>query len=208
MNRDVLLEQLDQGLTSMDLSLTSDLQFKLIDYLQLLCKWNRAFNLTAVRDVEEMVSRHLLDSLSVRPFLSGKRFIDVGSGAGLPGIVLAISTPDTQWVLLDSNLKKTRFLQQVAIEIGLKNVEVVYSRAEDYIDDTGFDMATSRAVADLVTLISRMGHLSECLLAMKGQIPDNELNVLPEHWRSEIVQISVPGLQAQRSIIILNKDYQ
>ena len=208
MNRDVLLKQLDQGLTSMDLSLPSDRQYKLIDYLQLLCKWNRTFNLTAVRDVEEMISRHLLDSLSVLPFLSGKRLIDIGSGAGLPGMVLAISAPDTQWVLLDSNLKKTRFLQQVTIETGLKNVEVVHSRAEDYFDDTGFDMAASRAVADLSTLISRMGHLSECLLAMKGQIPDNELNVLPEHWRSEIVQISVPGLQAQRSIIILSKHYQ
>ena len=202
-NKEALLNQLDQALILQDISLDDDVQDKLIDYLLLLERWNKTYNLTAVRDLEEMIPRHLIDSLMIMSFLDGKRFIDVGTGAGLPGMAIAIALPETNWVLLDSNQKKTRFLTQVVIELGLKNVEVVHSRIEDYKDDGGFDMATSRAVTTLVALQEQVRHLCSNLLAMKGQIPDDELKELPEHCSVAIHQTQVVGDPAERSILII-----
>ena len=173
--KESLVKQLGQELILQDIFLDDEIQNKLIDYLLLLARWNKTYNLTAVRDPKVMVSRHLIDSLTILPYLQGRRFIDVGSGAGLPGLVVAIVLPETNWVLLDSNQKKTRFLTQVMIELGLKNIEIVHSRIEDYSDDEGFDMATSRAVTTLTVLLNQVQHLSQNLLAMKGRIPEDEL---------------------------------
>lgn len=203
MNKEALLNQLDQALILQDISLDDDVQNKLIDYLRLLERWNKTYNLTAVRDLEEMVPRHLIDSLTILPYLDGKRFIDVGTGAGLPGMVIAIAMSETNWVLLDSNQKKTRFLTQVVIELGLKNVKVVHSRIEDYEDEEPFDMATSRAVTTLVVLREQVRHLCPNLLAMKGQIPDDELKELPEECSVAIHQLQIAGDPAERSIIII-----
>jgi len=202
-NREGLLTQLDQVLILQDISLDEEVQHKLIDYLLLLQRWNKTYNLTAVRDPEIMVTRHLIDSLTILPCLEGKRFIDVGTGAGLPGMVVAIARPETQWVLLDSNQKKTRFLTQVVIELGLENVEVVHSRIEDYKDSGGFDMATSRAVTTLPELLNQVKHLCQNLLAMKGQIPDDELKELPEAYSVTIHQLQVANDPAERSIILI-----
>lgn len=199
---------LSQGVDEMDLTLPEETQQRLIQYLLLLEKWNKTYNLTAIRKIEEMVPLHLLDSLRILPFLEGRRFIDVGSGAGLPGLVVAIAAPETQWVLLDSNQKKTRFLQQARIELGLENVEVVHSRIEDYQDAGQFDLAVSRAVATLSTLLAQVHHLCPNLLAMKGQIPEDELKEIPEECMPQVHQVQVPGIEAQRSIIILRPKNQ
>jgi len=203
-----LLSQFDQALILQEISLDEEVQRKLIDYLLLLERWNKTYNLTAVRDPESMVSRHLIDSLTILPYLDGKRFIDVGTGAGLPGMVSAIAMPETQWVLLDSNQKKTRFLTQVVIELGLGNVEVVHCRIEDYQDNTGFDMATSRAVTTLVELVKQVEHLCQNLLAMKGQIPDDELKELPESCSVSIYQIQIVTEQVNRTIITIKNKNQ
>ncbi len=203
MNKETLLNQLDQALILQDISLDDDVQEKLINYLLLLERWNKTYNLTAVRDLTEMIPRHLIDSLTIMSYLDGKRFIDVGTGAGLPGMVIAIALAETNWVLLDSNQKKTRFLTQVVIELGLKNVEVVHSRIEDYKDEEPFDMATSRAVTTLVALREQVQHLCPNLLAMKGQIPDDELKELPEECSVAIHQLQIAGDPAERSIIII-----
>ena len=207
-NRDALLNQLDHALVLQDISLDDDVQNKLIDYLLLLERWNKTYNLTAVRDPVEMIPRHLIDSLTIMSYLDGKRFIDVGTGGGLPGMVIAIALPETNWVLLDSNQKKTRFLTQVVIELGLENVEVVHSRIEDYKDEEPFDMATSRAVTTLVALRDQVRHLGPNLLAMKGQIPDDELKELPEECSVAIHTVQVAGDSAERSIIIIKEKNQ
>jgi 16S rRNA (guanine527-N7)-methyltransferase len=207
-NREELLRLLDQALILQDISLGEEVQQKLIDYLQLLERWNKTYNLTAVRDPKTMVTRHLIDSLTILPYLEGKRFIDVGTGAGLPGMVIAIAMPETQWVLLDSNQKKTRFLTQAAIELGLANVEVVHSRIENYKDSRGFDMATSRAVTTLVELLRQVEHLCQNLLAMKGQIPDDELKELPEVYSVAIHQVQLANDPAERSIILIKRKNQ
>lgn len=203
MNNESLKQKLDYALILQDIALDADVQDRLIDYLQLLVRWNKTYNLTAIRDPEEMISRHLIDSLTILPYLQGQRFIDVGTGAGLPGMVAAIAAPETSWVLLDSNQKKTRFLTQVVIELGLKNVEVVHSRIEAFNDDTRFDMATSRAVTSLLALKEQVQHLCSNLLAMKGKIPDDELKELPESCEASIHQVKVAGDTAERSIILL-----
>lgn len=203
MQRETLEARLEDGVDSMDIVLSGPAKTKLIDYLLLLDKWNRSFNLTAIRKIEEMVAKHILDSLSILPFLAGQRFVDVGTGAGLPGLVIAIARPDTEWVLIDSNQKKTRFLQQVVIELKLVNVTVVASRAEAFMDEQGFDMVTSRAVAELSDLYANTKHLSHVLLAMKGQIPEVELSDLDAALSREIHLVNVPGLDAERCVILV-----
>lgn len=208
MNNEDLKQQLDYALVLQDIFLEDSVQDSLIDYLQLLVRWNQTYNLTAIRDPEEMISRHLIDSLTILPFLKGRRFIDVGTGAGLPGMVAAIAAPDTNWVLLDSNQKKTRFLTQVVIELGLKNVEVIHARIEEFNDGSSFDMATSRAVTSLLALKEQVKHLCSNLLAMKGKIPDDELNELPESCEVVIHQVRVTQDTAERSIIMIKDKNQ
>ena len=186
----------------------SDIQLdKLVSYLVLLNKWNKTYNLTAVRDPEAMLYRHLVDSLSIVQFISGTRVLDVGTGPGLPGIPLAIMYPDKQFVLLDSNIKKTRFLTQSVIELGLTNVEVRHGRVEEQVFKQAFDHIVSRAFAalDKMVELSHM-HLAKNgqFLAMKGIDPVNEQEALGEQYEiKKTISLDVPGCEAQRHLIII-----
>ena len=200
-------EALDAGLEALGLPLAGAQRAGLLAYVALLAKWNRAYNLTAVREPREMVSRHLLDSLAVAPHLSGTRLVDVGSGAGLPGIPLALACPERTVVLLDSNGKKTRFMTQAAAELGLGNVSVVHSRVEAYAPEPRFDLVISRAFASLADMLRTTAHLVTAqgrFLAMKGAYPAAELEALPEGFvLEEAIRLRVPGLDAERHLIAL-----
>ena len=179
-------QRLRQGLAHMQLSLSDDQVAQLLAYLEQLIKWNKAYNLTAIKDGLEMVDRHLLDSLSILPFLAQalqsdtapKRLIDVGTGAGLPGIVLAMLYPDLNITLLDSNGKKTRFLFQTCLHLNLKNVQIENNRLEKYSPAEKFDIVTSRAFASLKDMVQGAQHLladNGEYWAMKGVYPEQEL---------------------------------
>jgi 16S rRNA (guanine527-N7)-methyltransferase len=176
-------------------------------YLELLARWNRAYNLTAVRDPEAMVVRHLLDSLAVAPHLRGERLIDVGTGAGLPGVPLAICYPEREFHLLDSNGKKTRFLFQVKTALGLDNMAVHHQRVESYRPERLFDAVLSRAFASLEDMVSGCRHLlapDGCFLAMKGALSPAELAGCESLCRLEHrVPLTVPGLNEQRHLVVL-----
>lgn len=201
----MLAEMLQRGLRELAIDLDPLPQAQLIDYLSLLARWNKAYNLTAVRDQPAMVTRHLLDSLSIHEHLKGQRFIDVGTGAGLPGIPLAIASPERHFTLLDSNGKKTRFLVQVKAELKLTNVDVVHARVEDYRPDQGFDAVLSRAFASLGDMMRSCRHLlAPCgeFLAMKGQRPDDELRQLRSQIEQEsVIPLVVPGLSEERCLL-------
>lgn len=201
-----LRDRLEKGIRHLELALPEVAVDALLVYLAMLIKWNKAFNLTSVRDPVEMVSRHLLDSLAVVPHLHGQRIIDVGSGAGLPGIPLALAFPRREFVLLDSNSKKTRFLTQARGELGLANLSVVHSRVEDYRPSPGFDCVISRAYASIADILSSSGHLlveGGEFLAMKGALPEQELAALSPRWQvQELLPLQVPGLeQEQRHLL-------
>ena len=187
-------------------SLKVDQQYHdpLLQYLLLLKKWNQAYNLTAVRELPAMVTRHILDSLAIRPYVLGQRVLDVGSGAGLPGIVLAITNPTLTFVLLDSNGKKTRFLNEVKRSLSLANVTIVQSRVENYRETVSFDTVMSRAFSDITQFIQWTQHLiakQGIWLAMKGQYPEAELMDLPVVY--EVHPYSVPGLDSQRCAVVI-----
>ena len=201
-----LRTRLEDGIRRLGLELPEAVVDGLLVYLAMLVKWNKAYNLTAVRDPGEMVTRHLLDSLAVAPHLRGERVIDVGTGAGLPGIPLALVHPQRHFVLLDSNSKKTRFLVQLRAELGLDNIEVIHSRVADYRPQPGFDCVISRAYASIADILSSSGHLLTAqgeFLAMKGAVPEQELAEMPECWRLlEAIRLQVPGLeQEQRHLL-------
>lgn len=206
---DVLDKTLCAGLAAFGQSMPRDAARTLGEFLRLLDKWNQTWNLTAVRDPLAMVPRHVLDSLSIRPWLAGSRVVDVGSGAGLPGIPLAIAEPAREFVLIDSAAKRTRFMTQAAAVLGLGNVRVVRIRAEDYRPDSGFDTVISRAFASLAGFVNAAGHLcgkEGQLLAMKGQFPEDEIAGLPESWQvSASHALTVPGLAAQRHLVVLKQ---
>jgi 16S rRNA (guanine527-N7)-methyltransferase len=189
------------GLESLNLSTAEDKVEQLLGFIKLLEKWNKAYNLTAIRDKEEMVRLHLLDSLAILPFIEGKRVIDIGTGAGLPGIPLAIYLPDIEFTLLDSNAKKTRFVQQAILELKLKNVTVCHNRVEQYHPETSFDTAITRAFASLSDIVELTAHLlnkNGVLLAMKGQAPDvSEL----ESAITTLIPVNVPGITAERCLV-------
>jgi len=195
-------KQLAEGLEQLGLNISSGAQQQLLDYLQLMLKWNKAYNLTAIRDLEAMVTRHLLDSLSILPFISESPVLDVGSGPGLPGLPLAICLPDMHFVLLDSNGKKTRFLTQCKIDLKLNNIDIIQSRVEDYKPDFGFKIITCRAFAALNTLLAQTEHLLTSdtrVLAMKGK---DELPTLNERFKQLAQhQLQVPWLDENRQLI-------
>lgn len=199
--------QLDQGLERMGLALEPGQRQRLLDYLALLLKWNRAFNLTAIRDPDEMVSRQLLDSLSILPLLQGSRILDVGTGPGLPGIPLAVARPGGQFILIDSNGKKTRFVQQSITQLGLENVQVERTRVEAYCSESGFDTITSRAFAALPKMLRLTRHLlapGGRLLAMKGTVPQEEIAELEAAGhRVEVVPLRVPESDGQRHALLV-----
>lgn len=208
-----LSQRLRDGLAAMHLELPPEQQEKLLAYLALLKKWNRTYNLTAIRDENEMVNQHLLDSLSLLPAieksaLAGRRWADVGSGAGLPGIPLAIARPTLEFTLIETVEKKSAFQRQAKIELGLKNLAMLGGRVEE-VAAGGFDAVVSRAFAELADFVRLAGHLpvpGGRLYAMKGAIPEDEIGRLPEGWAvAECVKLEVPGLNAQRHLIVLEK---
>lgn len=196
-----------QGWQALGLQATEAQQQQLVAYLQLLQRWNKVHNLTAVRDPAEMLVVHLWDSLSVAPFIQGEHLLDVGSGAGLPGIPLAILNPAQQWTLLDTNGKKTRFMQQAAAELRLANVAVVQTRVESWQPAQRFDGIISRAFASVVDFVqSAGGHLAPTgvLYAMKGRYPSEELVHLPSEWQVKAShELHVPNLNAERHLLEL-----
>lgn len=202
-----LQTQLAAGIAVLGLSLPQGAEAKLLDYLALLDKWNRVYNLTAVRETERMVSHHVLDSLAAVPYYEGETVLDVGSGGGLPGIPLAIARPELQVTLIDSIAKKTAFLLQAKAELGLVNLNVVTNRVEGFRPVAGFDIITSRAFSDLKEFVTLTRHLLKPggqWLAMKGLIPHEEIASLPDWVKvSANHALAVPGLEASRHLIVL-----
>jgi len=203
----VLARILEQGLLELDLPLDAEQQGLLLQYLVLLEKWNQVYNLTAIRDLTKMVGAHLLDSLSVVLLLPDKSFLDVGSGAGLPGIPIAVAKPMCEVTLLDSNHKKTAFLRQAVADLGLKSVSVVCERVESWATPKKFDVIVSRAFSDLSEFVSLTGRLlasSGVIAAMKGLHPYEELERLPSGFRvKEVRALRVPGLEAERHLVLI-----
>jgi len=182
---------------------------QLVQLIEQLDKWNKAYNLTSVRDPKQMVSRHIVDSLIISPFLTGDRFIDVGTGPGLPGLPLAIANPDKSFVLLDSLGKRIRFIRQVCHQLGIKNVQAVQSRVEDYTEqNNSFDGVLSRAFASLDDMLTWCKHLPKNngkYLALKGQYPQQELDELSEQYKIEqISSLNVPGVDGDRHIVVIS----
>ncbi len=204
-----LADALEQGLQALDLGQVESLQDKLLTYLELLQRWNGAYNLTAIRDPLQMVTRHILDSLVLVPYIpaSAQRLIDVGTGAGLPGIPLAIVNPHQHYDLLDSNGKKTRFLFQVKTTLGLDNISVHHVRAESWHPPKPYDVVLSRAFASLQDMLACCSHFcdkSGLFLAMKGVRPDAELAAVEQLCgHRQVYSLQVPGLDEERHLVEL-----
>ena len=203
-----LAEKLAQGIAELGLRVPAATQRKVLDYVALIAKWNRVHNLTAVRVSTKMVSDHLLDCLAVVPHLDARTILDVGSGAGLPGIPLALVWPQARVTLLDSNHKKAAFLRQATIELGLSNTEVVCERVETWQPQREFELVISRAVSDLSEFLKLAGRLCAAdgtVAAMKGLHPHEELAQLPEGFKlRDVVPLRVPGMRAERHLVLLS----
>lgn len=201
--------QLEAGCLSLNLAIDSDKIAAFVDYLALFHKWNKAFNLSAIRNPDEMPAKHILDSLSVLPYISAKHIIDVGTGAGLPGIPLAICLPEAQFTLLDANGKKTRFLFQAVQSLGLENVNIEHQRVEAWQPAQPVDAVICRAYSSLPGIVASCTHLLTSegkILAMKGLIPTDELREVEKHYIVEHVHaLTVPGLEGERNLIVLGR---
>ena len=204
---DSLTDRLARNVGELSFSLPPAVDQKLLDFIALLDKWNHAYNLTAVRQPAQMIARHLMDSLVVVPYLHGQQILDVGSGAGLPGIPLALACPEREFTLLDSNGKKVRFMRQAVAELGLENVSVVHSRVEQFQSSPGFDTITARAYATLGELVRGARHLCRPegrFLVMKGAYPVAEFDDLPKDFELEAIHpLRVPGLEAERHLLVV-----
>lgn len=210
LDRVALTAMLADGVQALALPIENGQIDKMISYLALLSKWNSVYNLTAVRDPREMVRQHLLDSLSaVHAFRDAKNVLDVGSGGGLPGVILAIVYPGIRISMIDTVSKKTAFLTQARAELGLTNVSVHTGRVEALQVAQKFDVITSRAFSELNNFVNWSGHLladGGRFIAMKGVAPDEEIGRLPPGWEVEAVEpLSVPGLQAERHLVYIKK---
>jgi len=200
-----LLNELQIMLLKTDLDVTENQQNQLIELVELLNKWNKAYNLTSVRDPHDMLVKHIMDSIVVSPHLQGQRLIDVGTGPGLPGLPLAILNPDKQFVLLDSLGKRLRFIRQAVLALGLKNVEFVQSRVEEYNPEQKFDVVLSRAFASLQDMLFWCKHLPNehgHFLALKGQFPALEVAELDKEFEfMDSIPLQVPNLEAERCLV-------
>jgi len=198
------------GSDELGLALRASQRKQLLTYISLLAKWNGVYNLTAIREEHEMLSHHLLDALSIVPHVEGRRFLDVGSGAGLPGIPMAIARPECEVTLLDSNQKKAAFLQQAVIELELSNAKVSAARVEAWHVDPRFDVIASRAFSDLAEFIGQSQHLLAehgVFAAMKGAYPHAEIERLPEGFSVRTVKrLAVPGLAAERHLVLVERE--
>ncbi|AHB46394.1 16S rRNA methyltransferase GidB [Salmonella enterica subsp. enterica serovar Agona str. ATCC BAA-707] len=205
-----VLNKLSRLLADAGISLTDHQKTLLAAYVDMLHKWNKAYNLTSVRDPNEMLVRHILDSIVVAPYLQGQRFIDVGTGPGLPGIPLAIVLPDAHFTLLDSLGKRVRFLRQVQHELKLENITPVQSRVEAYPSEPPFDGVISRAFASLNDMVSWCHHLpgeKGRFYALKGQLPGDEIASLPDNFSVESVEkLRVPQLEGERHLVIIKSN--
>ncbi|WP_339936083.1 16S rRNA (guanine(527)-N(7))-methyltransferase RsmG [Undibacterium luofuense] len=201
---------LESGLDALCIKLTKEQQNKIINYLIILSKWNSVYNLTAIRDPKEMMTHHVLDSLSAVPaFTEAQNVLDVGSGGGLPGMILAICYPDKKISMIDTVSKKTAFLNQAKAELGLNNVTVYSARVESLQVNQPFDVITSRAFSELNNFVNWSQHLlaeGGRFIAMKGVHPQGEMERLPEGWEvKEVRPLTVPGLDAERHLIFIQK---
>jgi 16S rRNA (guanine527-N7)-methyltransferase len=207
-DRDTLERRLRAGVDALGVALDDGAIARLLDYVDLLVRWNAAYNLTAVRDPDEMVTRHLLDSLSVARFVRGETLADLGSGAGLPGIPLAIVAPERRVTLVDSNGKKARFLREAVRKLGLAHATVAESRVEDIAGT--FDCITARAFATLGDMLGwggRLRALGGVWLALKGRFPRDELAALPVGFCvDDVVALDVPGLDAERHVVVVRRE--
>ncbi|MCU0804721.1 MAG: 16S rRNA (guanine(527)-N(7))-methyltransferase RsmG [Burkholderiales bacterium] len=199
--------RLDRGLAGLGIALPADARQRLLDYLALLAKWNAVYNLTAIRDPDQMVSNHLLDSLAIIRFLPSGPLLDVGAGAGLPGIPVAIARPAMAVTLVDSSQKKAAFLQQAAAELGLANVTALHARVESWHPGSLFPAIVSRAFAELADFVRLTRHLlapGGAFYAMKGRRPADEIARLPQGFRvRESFEVTVPELDAERCLIVI-----
>ncbi|WP_413453576.1 16S rRNA (guanine(527)-N(7))-methyltransferase RsmG [Erwinia persicina] len=202
-----MINKLSALLKSAQISLSDQQKEQLVGYVSMLHKWNKAYNLTSVRDPEQMLIRHILDSIVVEPHLSGDRFIDVGTGPGLPGIPLAIVRPQAHFTLLDSLGKRVRFLKQVQHELKLSNIEPVQSRVEDFPAEPPFDGVISRAFASLTDMVNWCHHLPGSqgrFYALKGVMPAEEIAALPDGYRVEnVTHLRVPQLEGERHLVVI-----
>ncbi len=201
-------ELLHTGLEALGLRLEDAVIDKLLAYQDMLRCWNRVYNLTAITDPQQMTIQHLLDSLTVLPSINDSVLLDVGTGAGLPGMVLAMARPELHCHLLDSNSKKTRFLTQVVIECAVPNVTVHHVRAEQFSPALPMPLIISRAYSSLQAMIESIGHCLSGdgkLLAMKGLYPSEELDALPAGWQAEVVRLQVPMLEAERHLVTISR---
>lgn len=203
-----LAEKLAQGIAELGLDVAADTERKLLDYVALIAKWNRVHNLTAVRDDAQIVCAHLLDCLAVVPSLEANTVLDVGSGAGLPGVPVALMWPHARVTLLDSSHKKAAFLRQTVIELGLKNANVICERVEAWQPPHPYDLVISRAFSDLAEFLRVAGRLCAAkgtVATMKGLYPHKELAQLPREFKlRSVVRLKVPGLSAERHLLLLS----
>jgi len=206
-----LSDSISSGCRALGLQLDDTVIQRLSDFVDMLAKWNRVYNLTAVREPQAMVARHILDSLVVLPHLTAGRLLDVGTGAGLPGLPIAIVRPELSVTLLDSNAKKLRFVRQAAAELELRNTQVLQQRMEQYRPAEAFDMVISRAVAtiqDLYTQTAPLVRPGGRFLFMKGAYPQAELAALAAVAEVHVQQLQVPGLDAERHLVWFDKQQE
>lgn len=205
----LLGRDLADGINQLNLTIDAKKQESLLAYLEQLAKWNKAYNLSGIKEPARMLSIHILDSLSILPFINEKSILDVGTGAGLPGIPLAICNPNKEVSLLDSVGKKTRFLFQVSALLNLENVDVINDRVENYRSEHSFDIVISRAYSSLSQFISQTRHLlgeKSKLLAMKGLFPQAEINDLPDDFKLlETHELQIPGEAGARHLLVITK---